>query len=57
MQAFTKMTQNIYGTPNGYTVTDYFNENSCLPTWVVLEEQAYFVQDQQFRVQSDLVCP
>ena len=55
MQAFVKMTQ---APPHdGYTVTDDFPENSCLPTWVVIEEDAYPIQDAQFGVQSNLVCP
>ena len=54
MQAFVKMTQ---APPHdGYTVTDNFYQNSCLPTWVVIEEDAYQIQDQQFGISSDLVC-
>jgi hypothetical protein len=54
MPAFTKMTQ---APPHdGYTVTDTFNVHSCLPTWVVIEEAAYHVQDEQFGISSDLVC-
>ena len=57
MQAFTKMTQDITVASEGYTVTDYFHQQSCLPTWVVIEENTYHVQDEKFEVQSTPICP
>jgi len=56
MQAFTKMTQDFDYADEGYTVTDYFHQNSCLPTWVVVEEKGYFVQDNEFGVSSTIKC-
>lgn len=44
------------GGPGGYRDRDTFRTNVCYPTWVVLEPEGYFVQDEEFVFTSDIVC-
>ena len=41
----------------GYKDRDTFKTDICYPTWVVLEPDGYFVQDNEFVFTSDIVCP
>lgn len=42
--------------PTGYTDIDTFTTNVCYPTWVVLEPEGYFVQDNEFAPTSTITC-
>jgi len=41
----------------GYSARDTFVWDTCYPLWVVIEPEAYFVQDKQFGINSTINCP
>ena len=44
------------GCPTGYKDLDIFKDNTCYPTWVVLEPAGYSIQDIQFGIDPDVDC-
>jgi len=42
--------------PTGYADQDIFVTNVCYPTWVVLEPEGYFVQDNEFVFTNNITC-